>query len=287
MTVIYTETHLTSDPIFLKDTAIFNIALSSITVQCQVHREENLIYIKKNQLRTGDLIRLHGVFLTETEPNKGYYIKISSMALMTPLKLGKKRKIEEAFMNNVDSVMQSALDDSIRPQTQLLESASLSSASANDSQASQRPSVMSTSNASGEQLSYSSVFVEVEGDFSEYFFMLYGKAHYVCQCLMEHIQGDRQTSSSSEVRRQLEACQMESTTQLYHFLGQIYELFIELARQGLNKLSVLHYVNTVKCFVDKLNDLQKSFHHVLPYGLVIDHRVPLPSVIYNFYAQVV
>ncbi|KAI7902839.1 uncharacterized protein BX663DRAFT_508597 [Cokeromyces recurvatus] len=210
------------------------------------------------------------------------------MALMTHLKLGKKRKIEHHV---VDPILLSTLEDGPEFATaaasavSTTESISLSPSSlANETQG---PSGM-MSIASEKNEAMQPPFVEVEGEFSDYFFMLYGKAHYVCQCLADHIQNsNRQMTTQDEIKRQLEACQIENMGQLYDLLSQIYARFIELSRQGLEKLSVIHYVNIVKNFIDKMNNLQRSFHHVLPYGLVIDHRVPLPSVIYHFYFQVI
>jgi hypothetical protein len=60
MTVIHTETHLTSDPVYSEDSAYFNVALSNISVECHIHREECLNYLRENKIRTGDLVKIGG-----------------------------------------------------------------------------------------------------------------------------------------------------------------------------------------------------------------------------------
>lgn len=60
MTVIHTETHLTSDPVYSDDSAYFYMALSHISVECHVHREGSINYLRENKVRTGDLVEING-----------------------------------------------------------------------------------------------------------------------------------------------------------------------------------------------------------------------------------
>jgi hypothetical protein len=265
MTVIYAETHLTSDPIFQQDTAIFSIALSTISVQCHIHRDENINYIRNNQIRTGDLIRLHGIFMT-TQTDV-HYIKISSLSLMTSLKLGKKRKIDVMKgdpiqlwddQSSSDSTYSTSRNKSVSPQNK---------------SRTERPSLTDIEGG---------LYIEAEGCFSNYFFMLLGKVQFVCQ-QVHNFQYQHQKELIGEINRQLVKCQSDNINLLNGILQQIYTMYTELTQHELNKLGVLNFVITVKSLVDKMCELLTSCNYVIPQALVIDRRIPLPSFIYNYH----
>lgn len=96
MTVIHTETYLTQDPVynFNDNSAMFTVALSTVSIPCHIHRQENLNYLLENEVRSGDLVYLRGVFVTGGV-NDVTFIKVQSIMLRSPVKTGKKRKIEE------------------------------------------------------------------------------------------------------------------------------------------------------------------------------------------------
>jgi hypothetical protein len=272
MTVIYTETHLTSDPVFQQDTAFFTVALSAISVQCHIHREENIRYIRNNQIRTGDLVRLHGVFMTSH--TDVYYIKISSLALMTNLKLSKKRKIDDVMKGDT---VQSWDDQSSSDSTYMTSRNKSASPPAKPTLERSRGLFLST-----EMEEYP--YIEVEGCFSNYFFMMLGKVQFVCQ-QVHNFQYHHQKDLVDEIDCQLIKCQTENMNLLNGILQQIYTMYIELTQHELNKLAVLNFVITVKSLVDKMCELLVSCNYIMPQALVIDRRVPLPSFIYNYHIK--
>lgn len=270
MTVIYTETHLTSDPVFEQDSAIFSIALSTISVQCHIHRDENITYIRNNQIRTGDVIRLYGVFMTT--PEEMHYIKITSLALMTNLKLGKKRKIEDALEGDLIQLW----DDQSSSDSTYLTSRNKPGSPQNMTQTERLKGSPSSANME------ESPFIEIEGSFSNYFFMLHGQVQFVCQ-QVHNFQCMHQKYLVADIERQLVKCQSENVTLLHNALQQIYNMYTALIQHELNKLGVLNFVATVKHLVNTMCELLLSCNCAMPRALVISRRIPLPPLIYNYH----
>ena len=96
MTVICTETHLTSNPVYSPEgVARFTIALSALDIECIVHRQENVDYLRAGQFLEGDLVQITGALVTSSSGGR-QFIKVTAISL-TP-KDGfnncKKRKLE-------------------------------------------------------------------------------------------------------------------------------------------------------------------------------------------------
>lgn len=104
MTIIYTETHLTQDPLYNYEdnSAIFEVALSELNIICHIHRLENITYLRQNEVRSGDLIKIQGTFVT-TRSNDGSkiattFIKVHTIHLVSSkdvVNTCKKRKLAE------------------------------------------------------------------------------------------------------------------------------------------------------------------------------------------------
>ncbi|GAA5812747.1 hypothetical protein MFLAVUS_006205 [Mucor flavus] len=101
MTIVYIETHLTQDPVynFQDKSATFTIALSELSITCHIHRQENLSYIHQNELRSGDIVKIQGVFVTNKTVNTvDTFIKIHTIRIVSHEIQGggsKKRKVDE------------------------------------------------------------------------------------------------------------------------------------------------------------------------------------------------
>lgn len=250
MTVIYTETHLISDPLFSNmDIVSFNVALSSMSVECRVHREELIQYIQAKKLRTGDLIQLFGVLLTETKPFEFYYININHVELTDQFDIhtGKKRKFEQM---QIDPSSWEAR----------------------------------TSEPLDERLAG---FVSVNGDFSNYFFMLYGKVQYAMQ-ILNSIHSSNSSGSEGDdylrTKQQLVMLQKDGMEQLNSLIQTIYTTYTEMQQKGYDKDTVMRFVEAVKGLTGRLNTLGSTTNHTLPPGLVIDHKIYLPELVYRVYA---
>ncbi|CAO3699711.1 unnamed protein product [Rhizopus stolonifer] len=152
MTVIYTETHLTSDPVYGEDKASFTIALSNISIECHTHRDENLNYIRANKIRTGDLVSVDGVFMTETKTSGIYYIKVFTLALLSG-ESKKKRRRPGGSSREILTMIENRLQQRLRVPIPV-------------------NNLTSVRHNTG-------LYQEFTGGFSDYFFMLYGKIGFV------------------------------------------------------------------------------------------------------------
>lgn len=263
MTVIYTETHLTSDPQkhFDREMLIFTIGLSSISVQCRVHRQELIDYILSHKMRTGDLLQIFGVFLTEVGPNNEqlYYININKVALIDQfdLQTGKKRKHQHSVQGDPIAWMKEGTDE--------------------------RSSVSKT----GQGKTLDSNYVNYIGEFSDYFFMLYGKVQYTCESViaLRQIVNVDNDDPLSRTKLQLEHLQEETIQTLRMTILRIYDIFVEIHEKGLNKDNTLQFVHYVKDLTKRANILIKSSSHIMPAGLFMGEKVVLPTIIYQAYAN--
>ncbi|KAI9364275.1 hypothetical protein BD770DRAFT_469441 [Pilaira anomala] len=104
MTIIYTETYLTQDPLynFEDNSAIFEVALSELRIICHIHRQENITYLRQNEVRSGDLIKIQGTFITtrsiDGSKTTTTFIKVHTIHLVSSkdvVNTCKKRKLAE------------------------------------------------------------------------------------------------------------------------------------------------------------------------------------------------
>ncbi|KAI8052729.1 hypothetical protein BDF21DRAFT_468450 [Thamnidium elegans] len=99
MTIVYTETHLTQDPVYdyEDNSATFTVALSELNVTCHIHRQENMAYIHQNELQSGDTVKIHGAFVTtKTTDATNTFIKVHTIRIVSnKIQGNKKRKLDE------------------------------------------------------------------------------------------------------------------------------------------------------------------------------------------------
>ncbi|GAA5796799.1 hypothetical protein HPULCUR_002174 [Helicostylum pulchrum] len=113
MTIVYVETHLTQDPVYdyQDNSATFIVALSELSVTCHIHRQENLSYIHQNELRSGDIVKIQGVFVTTKTVNTIHtFIKVHTIRIVSNEIQGggssKKRKLDEICCKSPNSLQQ-------------------------------------------------------------------------------------------------------------------------------------------------------------------------------------
>ncbi|KAI9263035.1 hypothetical protein BY458DRAFT_458544 [Sporodiniella umbellata] len=196
-----------------------------------MHRDENLIYIKENKIRIGDLVGVDGVFMAEAKPGSIYYIKVFSLRLLQASNKKKRTRIEETsrdILTQIENRLQQKLRISLVPKANKL-----------------RPNA--------------GFYQEFIGSFSEYFFMLYGKVALV-------------TMSPEK---------MAERERMLTVMSKIYDLFGDMTTLGLNDYKLSEFVNTVTELTYKISAIRDTVQ--VPPGLVLDHLVPLPTVVYaNF-----
>lgn len=251
MTLFITETHLTSDPRLDNGILVFDIAFSLMSVQCQSHRQDNIEYVVQHQIRTGDKVMLQGVFVTI---GSNVYINVHFIELMN-VQTGKKRKLQQ---------MQEVLDIDAMLLT---------------------PSSPPSKNAKPFKASYYNIiekagynFIEITGCFKEYFFMLYGKAYYVCDMCTGVLK-------SEEERVKIRADMSEL---LYKQLSKIVTLHEKISKavnpqSEVIKSDILDFIIAVKGIITDIYDKFIKSNCPLPEYLEIDSSIPLPSNIYNYY----
>jgi hypothetical protein len=251
MTLFLTETHLTSDPRLDNEIMVFDIAFSLMSVQCQSHRQENMEYVEHHQIRTGDKVMLQGVFVT-IGPN--VYINVHFIEL-TNNQTGKKRKLQQ---------MQEALDT---------DALSLTPSSPSSEKA--KPFRTSHYNTI-EKAGYN--FIEITGCFKEYFFMLYGKAYYVCDMSTGVVRSEEERAKIRADVGELMYKQLSKIVTLHEKI-----LKAENPNSEATKSDILDFIIAVKGIMIDIHDKFIKFNCSLPEYLRIDSSIPLPSSIYNYY----
>jgi hypothetical protein len=250
MTVIHTETHLTQDPIYNHQdkSAIFTVALSTFNIPCHIHRQENLLYLQENEVRSGDLVYLHGVFVTGTPTDDATYIKVQSILLRTHITAGKKRK----------------LDDTNETMSNYLQSSDSSTSSISLVSLSPKKTMLASQGQ----------YVEVDVSFSDYYFMVSGQAY----CLLDSC------NSYQQINGRIHKNIQEKGFFLADTLKQLHMVYNDLIVNGMNRLQVMNFVNTATIFIKTINEIKDVFpDEILPSGVTISPKVPLPSLIYNAY----
>ncbi|OBZ91608.1 hypothetical protein A0J61_00344 [Choanephora cucurbitarum] len=269
MTIIYTETHLTSDPEETSDSIVFQIALSTITFYCQTHREENISYIKAHKIRAGDVVRIYGILITVPEQ----YIKVSSIELVPFPSIGfKKRRIDEAFDN---------------PHTQLHYKKYRSTDSCDTvSSMSLLPELIDNSPPKDEQLldekKEEDIYFDFGSNFGHYFYYLYGRAQFACSHVAQNAAKDNQ-KRTDKLKYEIEQCQQETGHDLNKLFTEIYQIATEATKRGFSRLSVVLFVSKVTEFLEKLKDLLNTCSSPIPFGLEQEDGIPLPSCIFEYY----
>lgn len=265
MTVLYTETHLTTNPTYIEDNAaFFSIALSSLTLQCHIHREENIAYLRNNQVLQGDLVRLSGVFVTNQ--NEPHFIKVQSIMLVPKATVGKKRRLEDMIHLGGLSITDG------------------SDSSEGEDASSRRTSLMSTLSAETDvqlrPLGKNGIYQEVDLTFNQLFFMLYGQATFLTEQYASYYRSITKETPAILTRDQTIR---EKTELLLTIFRQVYETSQDLSMQ----INVINFVSNVRTFVEKLNDLKNLMPEgLLPHGITIGQSVPLPRQVYqNFMRQ--
>ncbi|KAI7896776.1 uncharacterized protein EV154DRAFT_584945 [Mucor mucedo] len=242
MTVIHTETYLTQDPVYNynDNSAIFTVALSAVSIPCHIHRQENLNYLLENEVRSGDLVYLRGVFVTGGA-NDATFIKVQSIMLRTPLKIGKKRKMEDIKDENMSM-------ESLSPPT-------------------------STPKPVAPSVSKHEDYLPVDLSFSDYYFMVSGQAY----CLLDSCNSYQQVHGTSCKRNIQEKGHLLADT-----LRQLHRVYNDLMVNGMNRLQVFNFVNTITIFIKTLKEIKEAFpDDILPAKVTINSKVPLPTLIYN------
>ncbi|CAO3622344.1 unnamed protein product [Mucor hiemalis] len=274
MTVLYTETHLTTNPTYIEDNAaFFSIALSSLTLQCHIHRQENIAYLRNNQILQGDLVRLSGVFVTNI--NEPHFIKVQSLMLAPKATVGKKRRLgdmlhlEGASMN--DSFDSSEAEDGSSRRTSLMSTTSNYPFSTTDHDQQQRQT---------SPLMKNGIYREVDLSFNQLFFMLYGKATFLTEQYATYC---RTITNKTPAMLTRDQTIREKTELLLTIFRQVYETSQDLSAQ----INVINFVSNVRTFIEKINELKNLMPEgLLPRGITIGQSVPLPRQVYqNFMRQ--
>ncbi|CEG82251.1 hypothetical protein RMATCC62417_16354 [Rhizopus microsporus] len=262
MTVIHTETHLTSDPVYSEDSAYFNVALSNISVECYIHREEVINYLRENKIRTGDLVEIGGVFITETKPDQAHYLNVNSICLASSDRSNNKRRktlhddgVSSSVFNDkcvscIFRKLNEHIDQRVRS-TFLLASNSALRRTSND------------------------IYTEFTGSFSEYFFMIYGEASYVTFMISQHLIPNDAIAEEFHKQR----------TEMFDNITRAYTIFTEMSHQGISEAGLSNFVSSVATLIEKIYRLKQFYNVHVPVGLVIDTTVPLPSTIYHNYIK--
>ncbi|CAO3696734.1 hypothetical protein CU097_008233 [Rhizopus azygosporus] len=262
MTVIHTETHLTSDPVYCEDSAYFNVALSNISVECHIHREECINYLRENKVRIGDLVKIGGVFITETKPEQAHYLNVNSICLASSDgSNNKRRKVLHddgvslnASNNKCVSCVFRRLDEHIDQRV--------------------RSTLLLASNSTLRRSS-NGIYTEFTGSFSEYFFMIYGEASYVTFMISQHLIPNDAIAEEFHKQR----------TEMFDNVTRAYTIFTEMSYHGINEAGLNNFVSSVASLVEKIYRLKQFYSVHVPVGLVIDTTVPLPSTIYHNYIK--
>jgi hypothetical protein len=269
MTVLYTETHLTTSPIYHEgNSASFSIALSSLTLQCHIHREENIIYLRENEVIQGDLVQLSGVFVTNL--NEPHFIKVHSIMLSPKDKLSKKRKLEELQQTGRSSCSSDSEDN--RSTTRRASLMSLTSSSF---------AVENTDHHHSKQaLATRGIYQEMNISFSHLFFILYGQATFLTEQYGLYYKSIPEKSPAMLTKDQTIRSKIDLLLDIFR---QIYDTSLDLSAQ----IKVINFVSNVRTFTEKLNELKDLMPEgVLPPGVSIDKNVLLPSQIFqNFTRQ--
>lgn len=267
MTVLYTETHLTSSPIYAEDgSASFSVALSSLTLQCHIHREDNIIYLRENQVIQGDLVYISGVFVTNM--NETHFIKVHSIKLAKKdSKLCKKRKLEE--LQQLGHSCHSSVSDDNQSSTRRTSLMSITTSSSVDKDGSEYKALMTKG-----------IYQEMDISFSQLFFILYGQATFLTEQYGMYYKSLAAKTPSILTRDQLVRTKFDLLLDIFR---QIYDTSQDLSSQ----IKVINFVSNVRTFTEKLNELKELMPDgVLPPGVSMSKNVLLPREIFqNFTRQ--
>lgn len=202
---------------------------------------------------------LQGVYISAENPGEMNYINVDFIELQS-VQTGKKRKLRQMQQELISLDTMSVNTALTSPPSPLLPQEIVSSV----------PSYKSAIHYNKkEKAGYT--FIEITGCFREYFFMLYGMAHYVCD-----IQAHNDLQQSAELRELL-----------FTTLVQVSTLYEKISTdKETSKSDILQFVTVVKGFMIETHARFVASNQTLPEYLKIDSTIPLPSSIYNYYINI-
>ncbi|KAG1142718.1 hypothetical protein G6F37_007401 [Rhizopus arrhizus] len=223
-----------------------------------MHRDENLNYLRENKIRTGDLVRIDGVFMAESKTAASYYIKVYSLCLLSGSLNGyiKKRKASD-----IDSGMSKLCDRCASGFFSKIEERLQRKLRDAKPYASDEISVKQNTG----------LYTEFLGSFSEYFFMLYGKLSFVATTVTQQLAHSPVAIETNDAEKE----------KMLNIMTKIYNIFGDLTDHGLNDLNLNSFVNAITELTQNINQLKQMSNIQVPMGLAIDNSVPLPSTIYH------
>ncbi|GAN00826.1 hypothetical protein MAM1_0002d00250 [Mucor ambiguus] len=261
MTLFYTETHLTSHPILVKDEYVtFDIAFAMITLTCRAHRPEVVHYLDENRVRKGDAVCLQAVFMGVDKPGEAQYISVNYIELLS-VQTGKKRKFQQ---------MQQMQPGIMSPEAMSVQSSSSGSDSSGMS------ILTPTGYTKKQKAEYT--FIEITGCFREYLYMLYGQSTYVCDRHMDCMQDEHNRFKFYRESRELLVQRLADMMVHYDHISQAKD-------ESEIKLGVVRFVHVVTALVSETHARFTKLNQTLPPCFAIDAMIPLPSIVFHLYCN--